>query len=295
MRGDWYKSYSFISQLTVWNLVPQAKVVLETLKTKLKSEALKTYLFTFSSQYNSLSLEQLCQIFDLPERVVYNLVSRMMMTEELHGSWDQPTKTVVMHSLDASRLQQLALQLADKSMVMIDLNERALASRTGGLRDNDDEGGGAGGKEGGTGGRRGRGQGGAQSGANAWNEEEGGQGRSRGGVKLSMVRNTATMNQGGGRGGGGGRGDGRLQGQQEQGRRGRERRAVVCESWPTRIERIWERVLVESLHCVLSDTFLLVTSSFAETQDSISVIHNLRVTIIGSCMNIFMNRSQSLI
>ena len=152
------------------------------------------------SQYNSLSLDQLCKMFELPEKTVYNLVSRMMMMEELHGSWDQPTRTIVMHNLDASRLQQLAVQFADKAMVMIDLNERALAYRTGGLRDNDDEGGGAG--------PRGAGGGGAGGRRGPWNEEEGGQGRTRGGVKLAMVRNTAMQGRGGGPGAGG-RGGGR--------------------------------------------------------------------------------------
>lgn len=138
-------------------------------------------------------------MFELPDKTVYNLVSRMMMQEELHGSWDQPTRTIVMHNLEASRLQQLAMQFADKAMVMIDLNERALAYRTGGLRDNDEEGG--------AGSRR-RGGGGGQG---QWGEEESGGGRSRAGAKLGMVRNMAGAGgRGGGRGdrgGMGGRGD----------------------------------------------------------------------------------------
>jgi translation initiation factor 3 subunit C len=55
----------------------------------------------------------------------------MMIAEELQGSWDQPTRTVVMHNMDASRLQELAVQFADKAMLLVDLNERALAYRTG--------------------------------------------------------------------------------------------------------------------------------------------------------------------
>lgn len=40
-----------------------------------------------------------------------------MIDSELQGSWDQPTRTIVMHNMDASRMQQLAMQFTDKAMV----------------------------------------------------------------------------------------------------------------------------------------------------------------------------------
>jgi translation initiation factor 3 subunit C len=106
----------------------------------------------------SLSLEQLCAMFELPEKRVYSVVSKMMINEELHGSWDQPTKTIVMHNLEASKVQNLATQFADKATLLVELNERAYAFRTGGLRDDDDVGGGGGGGGGRRGGRGGGGQ-----------------------------------------------------------------------------------------------------------------------------------------
>ena len=48
--------------------------LLEMVRGKLQAEALRTYLFSFSSQYNSLSLDQLCAMFDLPEKKVYRCV-----------------------------------------------------------------------------------------------------------------------------------------------------------------------------------------------------------------------------
>ncbi|GFH32888.1 eIF3 p110, partial [Haematococcus lacustris] len=116
MRGDWRKAYAYVTALTVWGLVPSKEALLAMLREKLQAEALRTYLFTYSPQYNSLSLDQLCTMFDLPEKKVYSIVSKMMIAEELQGSWDQPTRTIVMHSMDASRMQQLAVQFADKAL-----------------------------------------------------------------------------------------------------------------------------------------------------------------------------------
>ena len=94
----------------------------------------------------------------------------MMIRNELAGSWDQPTRTIVMRNLEASRLQKLAGQVAEKALTLVELNERALALRSGSLRNDDDEDGGP---------RRGR---------RDWD----GEGRGRGG-----------RGRGGGRGGGG--------------------------------------------------------------------------------------------
>ena len=70
---------------------------------------------------------------------VHSIVSKLMMDEKLHGSWDQPTSTIVMHNAEPSRLQSLAMQFADKAATIVDLNERALTLRTGGLRDGEDD------------------------------------------------------------------------------------------------------------------------------------------------------------
>lgn len=127
-------------------------------------------------------------MFEMPEKKVYSIVSKMMIAEELHGSWDQPTRTIVMHSLEATKVQSLAAQFADKATIMVELNERAYAFRTGGLRDDDDMGGG---------GRRGGGGGGRRGQDGQW-EDEGGQGRrgGRGQGKLGIARLGAGQDQG---------------------------------------------------------------------------------------------------
>lgn len=47
------------------------------------------------------------------------------------ASLDDPTQTVVMHRSEPSRLQSLALQLADKIHNFVDSNERILETKQG--------------------------------------------------------------------------------------------------------------------------------------------------------------------
>eukprot|EP00884_Botryococcus_braunii_P022175 jgi/Botrbrau1/8641/Bobra.0196s0035.1 len=135
MAGKWQKAYELLAGLSSWNLLPRKQDVLDMLKVKLQEEGLRTFLLAYGSHYQSLSHDQLAHMFDLPDKRVHSIVSKMMMEEQLNGRWDQPTRTIVMHNSRATRVQSLALTLADKTANLVDLNERALTLRTGGLRD----------------------------------------------------------------------------------------------------------------------------------------------------------------
>lgn len=134
-NGNWLACRNFIinekMNAKVWDLFYQADKVRTMLTKLIKEEALRTYLFTYSNVYDSISMHTLAEMFELEHPLVHSVISKMIINEELMASLDDPTQTVVMHRSEPSRLQSLALQLADKVSNFIDSNERILELKQG--------------------------------------------------------------------------------------------------------------------------------------------------------------------
>merc|ERR1712183_192040 len=115
----------------VWDLFHEADKVRTMLSRKIQEETLRTYLFTYSKVYDSISVVTLSEMFDLEKESVHAIVSQMVYKEELMASLDEPTQCMVMHRTEPSRLQSLALQLSDKITQLVEKNERLLELRPG--------------------------------------------------------------------------------------------------------------------------------------------------------------------
>ncbi|XP_055534563.1 eukaryotic translation initiation factor 3 subunit C [Wyeomyia smithii] len=134
-HGDWNACANFIvnkkMNVKVWDLFYEADRVREMLTKFIKEESLRTYLFTYSNVYASISVPYLAEMFDLAKSKVHSLISKMIINEELMASLDDPTETVVLHRSEPSRLQALSMQLSDKVTNLVDSNERIFEMKQG--------------------------------------------------------------------------------------------------------------------------------------------------------------------
>ncbi|RUP45467.1 eukaryotic translation initiation factor 3 subunit 8 N-terminus-domain-containing protein, partial [Jimgerdemannia flammicorona] len=128
--GEWKKSRELIMAIKIWDLMPEQQQIKDMLARKIQEEGLRTYLFTYSSYYTTLGLQQLSSMFDLPLNNVAAIVAKMIWNEEIAASLDQIKQCVVLHQVEASRVQVLSLQFADKAAALVEQNERLLEQKT---------------------------------------------------------------------------------------------------------------------------------------------------------------------
>ncbi|KAE8209010.1 hypothetical protein CF327_g6952 [Tilletia walkeri] len=184
-NGEWRECTRLIEEIKIWKLLPGGASSWETevqplLARRIQEEGLRTYLFSYAAYYDTVRLAHLAETFDLPEKSVRAIVSRMIWADELGGgaSIDSLTGVVVLQREQLSKVQQLAQTLAERASTLLEQNERLLDSKLG--EPGSGPGQGKGGAGAGVGGERGeRGEGGRE-GARREGRRGGGQGGGRG-------------------------------------------------------------------------------------------------------------------
>lgn len=176
--GEWRKSADFINSIKIWDLMANSSKIKEMLSAQIQEEGLRTYLFTYAPFYDTLSIATLASMFELPERKVSAVVSKMISHEELAAALDQVNSAIIFRKgVELSRLQSLALSLSDKASGLIEANEKTLEQRTQGTANAFE-------RQGGQGGRTGRGGRGGQRGGRGPGRG-GGQGSRPGGQQFT--------------------------------------------------------------------------------------------------------------
>ncbi|RQM06431.1 hypothetical protein DH86_00002274 [Scytalidium sp. 3C] len=172
--GEWKKATEFIHTIKIWELMAKPDTIKAMLSEQIQEEGLRTYLFTYAPYYDTLSVATLSSMFELSDRKVAAIVSKMISHEELAAALDQVNSSIIFRKgVELSRLQSLALTLSDKASGLIESNERTLETRTQGTANAFERQGGRGGRTGNRGGQRG-GRGGGRGGSQNIQRQAGG-------------------------------------------------------------------------------------------------------------------------
>lgn len=130
-QGYWRRALKSILALRMWSYFRDQAYTKSLITNFIKETSLRMYLTTSGASYKSISLTSLLEMFELPEASIHRVTSKMMIAGRLDAVWDQPTKTLIMHTSQPSRLQRVALKFADKAIVFVEQNERLLDQRHG--------------------------------------------------------------------------------------------------------------------------------------------------------------------
>jgi len=134
LDGDWKLASQHILAIPAWALLPAPEVVKAMVGRKIQEEGLRTFLFQASQIYDGLGLAELVAMFEMEPPRVHAIASKMMINEEIHASWDSSSVTILFHRAEPSRLQQLALQLAEKTNQLVEANEKLMEIKLGAPR-----------------------------------------------------------------------------------------------------------------------------------------------------------------
>jgi translation initiation factor 3 subunit C len=130
-QGDWKKARILIEKIKVWDLMgtQESERIRSMLGRKIQEEGLRTYLFTYSTFYDTLSISSLAEMFDLPPGEIRRLVTMMISNDEIQGQLDHADENVLFQRIDTSRLQSLALALSEKAAGLVEQNQKLMEQK----------------------------------------------------------------------------------------------------------------------------------------------------------------------
>lgn len=78
LKGDWRRCRDYVindkMNAKVWNLFRNADAVKRMVVGRIQEETLRTYLLMYSTVYQTVSLDMLCELFELDRQRVYALI-----------------------------------------------------------------------------------------------------------------------------------------------------------------------------------------------------------------------------
>mmetsp|Transcript_25208 Transcript_25208/g.24976 ORF Transcript_25208/g.24976 Transcript_25208/m.24976 type:complete len:208 (+) Transcript_25208:824-1447(+) len=126
-HGEWKKAIEYLfSASKVWKLIPEEDRVKNFLVKEVKEVALKILMFRNSSSYESYSISDLGNLFELTEEEVHRIVSKIIIRERCDVSIKKEENVVQINETPKSDTQTFIDILVDKVRSVSDYNNKIL-------------------------------------------------------------------------------------------------------------------------------------------------------------------------
>ena len=132
-HGEWEQARDLILSIKIWNVMPQFESIKNVLTHKIQEESLSTFVVNCSQYCDSLSVADLSSMFSLDSKSVSQILSRMILNEQLFGYLDEADEFVIMDtrlSHSTNGLEAASISMIDKIISFSDINQKLAESRS---------------------------------------------------------------------------------------------------------------------------------------------------------------------
>lgn len=123
--SDWETSARLCFAIKVWETIPNFEnSICPMILDHIKKSALCTFIYSFGSSFESLSIAYLAETFEIEVNTVTDLVIRLIQESGIVASLDCDQKFVLWKTgVELSKVQEMTMSLSDKIQVIIDRND----------------------------------------------------------------------------------------------------------------------------------------------------------------------------
>lgn len=122
-EGDWKTCNELLTSVKSLDLLPDAKSVREIITEKLKSEAMRTFLFHYKAYFENISIDLLTQKFELGEPKVRAILNRMIYNKEISARIDDTNGIVQLLHDEKAKLDIIVGQYMEKLNSLAEAND----------------------------------------------------------------------------------------------------------------------------------------------------------------------------
>ncbi|ODQ68180.1 hypothetical protein NADFUDRAFT_81217 [Nadsonia fulvescens var. elongata DSM 6958] len=128
LEGDWKAARELLTSIKIWKFINNPETIKAMLGEKVQEVALIAFFNSDVKYYSTISIATLASTFELTERRVKAIVSKVIANEDISAAIDEKTQSVVVRQgVELTKLQELALALSDKAFQLTERNERLMS------------------------------------------------------------------------------------------------------------------------------------------------------------------------